>query len=546
MDERMIELVIEGVEARFEATSCRVDESIGKPFRGSLRGMAFVQGAPTGLESLDVIGKKATLTLRTHDGERTFVGLVDRVEDRESFSRVTIVSRIGWLADTRDYRVFVGETAKTIVDTVLGDHGISVDWLAQRNPPERAQCIQGFESDLDFVTRVLAEEGMCWYPGGERVVCVSDVEGRFVDLALTLPYREEAGLEVHRSVFAANLGESVASTHAVLRDYDFTHPLLDLQGESGDGALEWYEFPGGFVSPGAGNELAAMRLAERRNEQRVLESSAIALELQAGGVFSLEESPVEAQNGSWLVIGVTHRLRLAGREGSLNYAASFRAVPASRGYRPSRPATRPRLGVTTGQVTGASNNELMHDEHGRIRALLRWERRLPADETASTDLRVMQPQLSGGIFNPRVGWEQLLSHADPRGEIPVTLGRIYNGAQRPPATLPGGKVETHVGTLTTPKGSGGNFTKFDDTAGKEKLLRHASRDFNEKTGKDKKRKVGASEKRKVGGERRASIKKVRNERVDGHHGITIAGLRDLHVTSNLQLTAASENIGILG
>jgi type VI secretion system secreted protein VgrG len=542
MADRMIEIAIDG--ASLVAHAAVVHEHIGKAFVAHVRCVAYVAEQPTPALGLDLVGKKATVTLALHGIERKFVGLVDKVQDRELRSVISVVSRIGWLEDTRDYRTFVDKTARQIVDTVLGDHAITVDWKAQKTPAARKQTLQGFESDLGFVARVLAEEGMCWYPmdGEERKIVVSDAGGTFVDLGLTLPYREQAGLEVSDAVHGARLVQAVTSDKAVLRDYDFTHPTVDLQGESGSGGLEWYEYPGHFLAKGEGDDLAAVRLAERRREEVVLEGEATAPKLSAGGVFSLEEAPVEGQSKSWLVLSVSHHLTPTGGAGELNYESRFRAVPADRGYRPERTAPPARRGVTTATVTGSSGSELHHDEYGRIHALLRWERRLPADDTASTNLRVMQPQLSGAVFNPRTGWEQIVAHSDRDGEMPLTLGRLYNGTQRPPATLPGGKVETHYGTWTTPKGSGGNFTKVDDTAGKEKLLRNASKDFNERTEKDKVRKVKVNEKRKIGAVRKHMVKQRRLEQVDGHQGTTVAGLRSVRVENNFQLTAASENV----
>src|SRR5690606_35178262 len=137
---------------------------------------AYEADEATATLGLELVGKKATITLEIAGAVRTYVGLVDAVADFETRSRVTVVPRIGWLADTRDYRVFVDESAQTIVDKVLKEHRLTVDWLASRTPPVRKQSIQGFESDLGYVTRLLAEEGMCWYPKPDdgTQICVSD------------------------------------------------------------------------------------------------------------------------------------------------------------------------------------------------------------------------------------------------------------------------------------------------------------------------------------------------------------------------------------
>ncbi len=548
MSDRSITLEVAGAGAGFSVHRCELRERIGEPFVATLDCVAYVSGEASAAMELELIGKRATVTLAVAGTTRVYVGLVDSVADEETRSRITVVPRIGWLADTADYRVFVDKSARQIVDAVLSEHGVTVEWKANRTPPRRKQTIQGFESDLAFVTRVLAEEGMCWYqqPDDDAKVCVSDEGDTFVDSGATFPYREEAGLEVDRSVQAAHAVERLATDKVVLRDYDFSHPQNDLEKGAGDGALEHYEFPGGFDEGDAGEVLAGIRLAELRREQALLEGEGTAPELHAGARFSLDEAPDDALNSAWLVVEVTHRLHLSGDTGEMNYRTDFRTVPAERGYRPLREVPVTRRGVTTGVVTGSSGQELLHDQFGRIRAKNRWERRLEADDQASTELRVLQPQQSGAIFNPRVGWEQILAHTDRHGEVPLSLGRVYNGSQPPPAKLPGGKVETHFGTWSTPKGSAGNFTKIDDTAGKEKLLRNAAKDFKERTEKDKVRKVKVNEKRKIAGKRDHKVKERRLETVTGHEGVSITGLRRLTTDSNLQITAASENIIIGG
>ena len=81
---------------------------------------------------------------------------------------------------------------------------------------------------------------------------------------------------VGRALHEARWSERITVEQATLRDYDFRHPVLDLKGSAGEGALEWYEYPGGFTSPGEGAALASIRAGERRAEARVLGHVALA------------------------------------------------------------------------------------------------------------------------------------------------------------------------------------------------------------------------------------------------------------------------------
>lgn len=544
-----IEIAVEGVEAALVATACAVEERVGAAFSCRVVCVATSGGAPVPAEGLDVIGKPATVTLRGHEAERVFAGEVERVEDAEGHSVITVAAAVGRLAETRDYRVFVDQSATEIAKAVLSEHGIDVELRAHREAPKRAQCVQVFESDLEFCARILAEEGMCWFPRADdaAVVRVADAPETFVDTGITLDYREEAGLWAGRALHAARLGRRAASDKVALRDYDFAHPQLDLAAEAGGGgALEWYEYPGGFATPEAGKELAAIRLGERRARAVTLEGEATAPDIEAGGVIAVQGAPVEAMNGRWLVLEVAHEASTRAETGEMISVARFRAVPADAGFRPARTAARPAGGAGTAVVTGASGEEIALDEHGRTRVLLRWDRRNAPDEKSSAFARVAQPQLSGAIFNPRVGWEQIVGFSDRGAEIPVLLGRLYNGQQPPPASLPAGKVETHFGTMTTPKGSSGNFVKINDTKGSESLALQASGNFNEQTENDKVSKVTADKSRTIAGKRKLIVKERLVTGVSGAHNLTVGALRKVTTDSNYSITAASETVIVGG
>ena len=111
-----------------------------------------------------------------------------------------------------------------------------------------------------------------------------------------------------QAVHGLRLKKQVTVEKSTLRDHDFEAPMLDLHGEAGKGALERYEFPGGFVDPGAGKELAAIRLAQQQGEAVVLEGLASCPELAAGHHVSLSDAPEGLPDEPWLLLRVVHRI----------------------------------------------------------------------------------------------------------------------------------------------------------------------------------------------------------------------------------------------
>jgi type VI secretion system secreted protein VgrG len=548
MSSTLAMLTIEGVDAEIHVHGGTITEAIGAALLAELTVSGVADGEPALLGPLDPVGHAATLTLHLDGKDRVYALRVDAVEDLSGQSSLRLVSPVAWLADTCDYRVFVDQSATDIVTTVLGEHDLRLDLRARRAAPKRAHCVQHFESDVDFCARLFAEEGMSWFPQADDagVICVSDAPETYPDPGLSLPFHEEAGLMLGQAVHGLRLKKQVTVEKSTLRDHDFEAPMLDLHGEAGKGALERYEFPGGFVDPGAGKELAAIRLAQQQGEAVVLEGLASCPELAAGHYLSLSDAPEGLPDEPWLLLRVVHRIEATASAGELRYEARFRAVPKSAGYRSPRPAQARRGGAGNAVVTGAAGQEIALDAHGRTRVRMRWDRRNAADESSSGYARVTQPQLGGAMMNPRVGWEELVGYSERGAEIPVLLGRVYNAVQAPPTSLPGRKVESHFGTMTTPGGSSGNFLQISDTAGSEGFALNATGNYEERTENDKVTKIAATQQRDISGARTLNVLERLSESVAGAQTLTVGALRKVTVGSNYGVVAGSEQVIVGG
>ncbi len=227
-----------------------------------------------GLE-VDLMAQAASLEY-THDSEvpRVVHGVVSalrRVEaSGDGFRRrlkLRLVPRLALLSRNRVSRIFQEMTVPEIVAEVLGDAGVPVVQRLQRRYSPRVYCVQYQESDLAFVARILAEEGIFYYflqppamlsdlsaaaaaqafltAAGVReallaeVVVLADHAAAYVPIASqhapvalrapTLAFHlEEGGVpdEHHVARFAR---ERVAKPQAVLlRDYDFRNPRAEL------------------------------------------------------------------------------------------------------------------------------------------------------------------------------------------------------------------------------------------------------------------------------------------------------------------------------
>lgn len=127
------------------------------------------------VELPSLLGQPASLQVSLADGTRTtFAGEVSEFAQLGSEGglaryRVRISHWIWRLAHARNSRVWQDMSVTDIVDAVFGEHGAAARWrwsdevmpFMEAATP-RSYCCQYRETDLAFVERLLAEEGLAW------------------------------------------------------------------------------------------------------------------------------------------------------------------------------------------------------------------------------------------------------------------------------------------------------------------------------------------------------------------------------------------------
>jgi type VI secretion system secreted protein VgrG len=540
----------------FVVGELRGREAIHEPFRFVVRSTLLDadSGSRATVDASAWVGHKATLSWKTADGEqRRLETIVDEISFGGDGADLALLPRLGAGPDGRDYRVFVDEDSAAIATKVLGEHHITVDAARlERTPPERPQVIQQFEADLDFVARILADDGIAYVlsSDGAKVILIDRPE-RFEALPKALPIRDDtAALLPGHAVFRPRLTRRRVVQEVALRDYDFEKPQLDLSARHGNQAagLTVFEHLAGFRDVDAGKRLAETRLSALAKHELVLEAESNAPFLRAGAVLEIEEGPRSDLNGKWLLVEVSHDLREDAGDRS-GYMARFRALPLTRGFRPDRRAA-PRLGgVEHATVVGATKKaggDLYTEAHARVRVSHRWDRHQPADKLTSSWVRTTQPNTFGSIFVPRLGWETLVGFVNGRGDEPLVLGRLYNATTPPPVSLPGGKVESALTSRTVSGGSGANRVGTNDSAGGEGLGFDASKDYNERTSNDKETEVKQNDIWDIGQKHKLAVGTTYLDEVKGARKGSVKERHEINVGANYSLKAADEFVHVRG
>ena len=122
-----------------------------------------------------LLGQAASLAISLADGTRTaFAGVISEAAMLGSDGgltryRIRISPWMWQLAQVRNSRVWQDKTVIEIVDSVFAAYQPLAKWRwSDETGPfladamRRSYCCQYRESDLDFVRRILTEEGLCW------------------------------------------------------------------------------------------------------------------------------------------------------------------------------------------------------------------------------------------------------------------------------------------------------------------------------------------------------------------------------------------------
>jgi type VI secretion system secreted protein VgrG len=496
-------------------------EAVSQPYELSLE----LAAEDADVDYADLLGEALGVRLTHPDGrERHFHGLVAHVEaagsqGRLALFRAAVRPALWFLHQSVDSRIFQNRSVPDIViEGVLKARGIDAveNELSARYAP-REHCVQYGESDFDFVSRLLEEEGIHYFFRHEArrhvlVLCDSTRAYQALPVSGTVPYRPQS--------FARMVGGGEGVTDwrergevvprgVALRDHDFRKPRMPVMGITRSAPpqglmFDQFEFPAGVQDRAAAEARAGLRREALQGGQRCFLGQGNVFELGVGRAFTLSGHARERLNQDYLVIGATHELVSGEVErGSMQQAPGFRwtssitARARRQGvFRPPRRTPRPVMrGPQTAVVTGPQGQEIHTDAYGRVKLLFHWDRSGPRDDGSSCWVRVAQGAAGrhwGSLWLPRVGDEEVVDflHGDP--DRPLVTGAVANADRMPPLELPAQRTRSTFKTRSTPDGGEENFNelRFEDQRGREEIYLHAERDFTRVVENDDRLRVG--------------------------------------------------------
>ncbi len=484
------------------------NETIGRLFEYRLGLVSKIAN----LQFKDIVGKIVTVTLDLpKDKKRHFNGYVTEfkylgMEGRYALYQAIVKPWLWFLTRTADCRIFQNKTVPQIIEQVFKDNNMS-DYKTTLGSgwKTRVYCVQYRETDFNFISRLMEQEGIFYYfqheAGKHTLVLVNDA-------IKCLPYPGYDKVpyfppDAHEALRERDHIQQVDATQAIMpafytiKDFDFEKPKVSLLAKEKSilkqsipiPEPEIFDYPGDFKEEKDGKVNARTRMEELEAQVERVHASGSARGMCAGYLFTLEDCPRADLNKKYLTISVTHEIRsdpmeTSGGAGAGDYySCQLEVMDSKEKYRSVRITPKPIVqGPQTAIVVGPKGQEIHCDKYARVKVQFHWDRLGKKDENSSCWVRVSQLWAGkgwGGIHIPRIGQEVLVSFLEGDPDQPLITGRVYNANQMPPYDLPEKKTQSGIKSRSTMKGSDKDFNefRFEDEKDQEEIYLHAEKDL---------------------------------------------------------------------
>jgi type VI secretion system secreted protein VgrG len=548
-----------------------------------------------------LLGQSVTVTLELPEKKKRFFnGIVSRFSQGEqvigqnpneffTLYRAEIVPQFWLLSRRAQSRIFQHVNVPDILKKVL--EGLNVDYRLQGTFQPRDYCVQYRETDFNFASRVMEEEGIFYFfehsNGTHRLVVTDAPSFNPVPEFSTVIYETVAsGTRKEDRIHQWTKMQELRSGKYTLWDHCFELPHKHLEADKtiqdsvvsgtvthklkvgGNDKLEIYDFPGEYaqrfdgIDKGGGEQPAEVQKIFEDNTRtvgiRMQEEAALSIRIEGASVcrqfvtghkFTLQRH--FNANGDYLLTRIYHAAstnQYRSNQGEFSYTNDFQCIPAALPFRPPRVTPKPLIaGTQTAVVVGPAGEEIFTDKYSRVKVQFHWDREGQHSADSSCWVRVATHWAGkrwGAIHIPRIGQEVVVDFQEGDPDQPIIVGSVYNADQMP-AYIGQGPDSKHkhdpkisgIKSCSTPGGGGYNEIRFDDAKGKEQIFLHAEHDIDQRVENDSREIVHHDRHQIIGhgkqgekhGDQREEVYKDKHLTVHKNHVEQIGGAMELLV-----------------
>ncbi|MBI5557770.1 MAG: type VI secretion system tip protein VgrG [Deltaproteobacteria bacterium] len=509
----------------------------------------------------DIIGQNVTVTIYLADeSPRYFNGVISRfghrrgggesgTETRFSYYNATMVPWFWLLTRTADARIFQNKNVPDIVKQIFDDLSFpDFSLRLQGSYDPREYAVQYRETDFNFVSRLLEEEGIYYFfehEANKHTLVLADSPGNHKPC----PNQEEARYEISGSgveeedvITRLEIVKEIRAGKYTMRDFNFKTPsstglevTVDSKHPLGPGDREIYDYPGEYDKRKVGEGLVKVRIEEEEARITTMHGISNCRAFCSGFRFRLRDYfRDDTTDREFVLTRISHDVKqggsytgsgTGGETGAQVYVNNFTCMPHDVPFRPPRFTAKPVVeGVQTAIVVGPSGEEIFTDEHGRVKVQFHWDREGTNDQNSSCWIRVSQLWAGAGwgaMWIPRIGHEVIVDFLEGDPDRPIITGRVYHGNNVPPYPLPAEKTKSTIKSNSSKGGGGSNELRFEDKKGQEEIYLHGQKDWTIVIENNKNQRVGVDETHRVGHNRDKTVINDQSETIGKNKTITV-------------------------
>ena len=496
-DNRMIRTQCPIGKDTFIATAISGEEHISNTYRYQLRLLSDEHE----ITQEQIVGQTFTASIHHGDAEKFIHGYVTHFSmldvNSEGLREYSAVVQPGlWFTTLAGQnRIFEDKSAIDIVKEVLKEHAsvVSFDDKLSGSYLKREYCVQFNESDFQFITRLLSEEGIAYYflqsDGKHQLILCDDHKNFYNCRSEKLEYDGGGSHPTKHSVRSWQRDFNYHGGGFEFKDYNEYTPDKDnaqniATTSSLNGVKSYIQNLYGrnhFKSKSDGTHLF-----EDSHHKNITECAVESLEtgfdiargasdcgeLSAGGRFELAHA-LKSEKGKYLLTSVRLQAKDSNSDDS-QFSNTFTCIPENVMPRPNPFGNLRKLHspqVATVVEVKATDSSGSADKYTQLKVKFPWN-----SKQNSCWIRVLQSFSGknwGASFVPRVGQEVVVNYINGDPDRPLVTGAVFN------ADNPGPQyTATQSGWKTQIKDSKFNELRFDDKKGSEEIYMEAGKDHN--------------------------------------------------------------------
>lgn len=541
-----------------------------------------------------LVGNAVGVQIRMLNGEDRFISAIVRAVsepgNRQAERVFTLVCAPQvWLASlTTNCKIFQNKKVPDIIKEILEKYDVTIEDRLQEKYREWKYCVQYRESDLNFVTRLMEQEGITYHflhtdEGHKLVLCDATASLKPLQHYKEISFHDPDSPLVFDDITWFSVSVALQPEKVIYDDYDFKVPTKELKQDAKVDfdhvaeSTEQYDYPGEYWETKDGEMVAKHRAQDIAAGAQVYTGEAKCRGLYCGGTFTLKDPTQALRSGLERGYTVTS-CTITGRNDALSSGEGapgshvhthFTAIHSDRVYRQPQRTRKPLIvGPQTAIVVGPSGEEIHTDEHARVKVQFHWDRDGQMDENSSCWVRVSQAWAGkswGSVILPRVGDEVIVEFAEGDPDRPIVTGRLYNNDNKSPFPMPASKNTLGMKSSSTKGGGGHNEISMDDSKGKEKVTIHGQYDMSttvkhdqtntinnnrttnvdvndtETIGSNQKIKVGADQTIDVGANQKETIGADQTTTVGANQTIKIGSEQKVNTGANQTVTVGADH-----